>query len=158
MKYLSLQKNARRHVESRPVALNYSMSGSSRHGRTLSPPLSATSYSYAATAGQQKLNVVTRLAIEGKSKKGWDGASIKMYLKVREAVILSPEDHSLGCVFESSPACLQQMCSCNRCRLSRIGMKQGFCHTLIYTPSACKSSSQPECESSVFHPLLIFYF
>ncbi|KAI0950172.1 hypothetical protein AcV7_008720 [Taiwanofungus camphoratus] len=58
------------------------MSGSSRHGRTLSPPLSATSYSYAATAGQQKLNVVTRLAIEGKSKKGWDGASIKMYLKI----------------------------------------------------------------------------
>ncbi|CCM03619.1 uncharacterized protein FIBRA_05763 [Fibroporia radiculosa] len=58
------------------------MAGSSRHARTASPPLTSTSYSNALTAVQQKLNVVTRLAIEGKSKKGWDGAAIKMYLKI----------------------------------------------------------------------------
>jgi len=58
------------------------MSSYSRHARTLSPPLTSTSYSNALTAGQQKLNIVTRLSIEGKSKKGWDGASIKMYLKM----------------------------------------------------------------------------
>ncbi|KZT69808.1 hypothetical protein DAEQUDRAFT_241238 [Daedalea quercina L-15889] len=58
------------------------MPSSSRHTRTVSPPLTTASYSNATTMGQQKLNVVTRLAIEGKSKKGWDGASIKMYLKI----------------------------------------------------------------------------
>ncbi|KAH9928157.1 uncharacterized protein B0H18DRAFT_1084589 [Fomitopsis serialis] len=58
------------------------MPSSSRHTRTISPPLTSVSYSNAtAVAQQQKLNVVTRLAIEGKSKKGWDGASIKVYLK-----------------------------------------------------------------------------
>lgn len=56
---------------------------SSRHARTLSPPLSTSSQ--ALTAGQQqRLNVVTRLAIEGKAKQGENGAAIKMYLKVRE--------------------------------------------------------------------------
>ncbi|KZT02313.1 uncharacterized protein LAESUDRAFT_730297 [Laetiporus sulphureus 93-53] len=57
-------------------------SASSRYARTTnstSPPHSTASY---VTGGQQRLNVVTRLAIEGKSKKGWDGASIKMYLKI----------------------------------------------------------------------------
>jgi hypothetical protein len=36
---------------------------------------------------QQKVNVVTRLAIEGKAKheRDRDGASIKMYLKVRSS-------------------------------------------------------------------------
>ncbi|KAH9951863.1 hypothetical protein B0H21DRAFT_407 [Amylocystis lapponica] len=57
-------------------------STSSRHARTLSPPLSSTGYSFTPTIAQQRLNVVTRLAIEGKSKKGWDGAAIKMYLKI----------------------------------------------------------------------------
>ncbi len=42
--------------------------------------------SYAPTivpgGGQQKLNIVTRVAIEGKAKKGQDGASIRMFLKV----------------------------------------------------------------------------
>ena len=32
---------------------------------------------------QQKLNVVTRVAIEGKARRGQDGASIRMFLKVR---------------------------------------------------------------------------
>ncbi|EGN95655.1 hypothetical protein SERLA73DRAFT_19786, partial [Serpula lacrymans var. lacrymans S7.3] len=55
----------------------------SRHTRTLSPPMSTTGSSQAQTIGQQpKLNVVTRLAIEGKAKQGQDGASIKMYLRL----------------------------------------------------------------------------
>lgn len=33
--------------------------------------------------GQQKLNVVTRVAMEGRAKQDQDGAAIKMYLKVR---------------------------------------------------------------------------
>lgn len=32
--------------------------------------------------GQQKLNIVTRVAIEGRAKKGQDGASIRMFVKV----------------------------------------------------------------------------
>ncbi|KAK7694038.1 hypothetical protein QCA50_003614 [Cerrena zonata] len=61
------------------------MPPSSRHGRTTtsSPPLST----YSTTTGNQhKLNVVTRLAIEGKATRGTegktDGASIKMFLKL----------------------------------------------------------------------------
>ncbi|KAG0697016.1 hypothetical protein DFH29DRAFT_984439 [Suillus ampliporus] len=56
----------------------------SRHARTISPPLSAnaSSHTFTATAQQQKLNVVTRLAIEGKAKQGQDGIAIKMYLKL----------------------------------------------------------------------------
>lgn len=57
----------------------------SRHARAISPPLSAnaSSQTFTATTQQQpKLNVVTRLAIEGKAKQGQDGIAIKMYLKV----------------------------------------------------------------------------
>ncbi|KAF8965198.1 hypothetical protein BDZ97DRAFT_1904098 [Flammula alnicola] len=44
---------------------------------------SSTSYSPTVTGNnQQKLNVVTRVAIEGKAKKGQDGASIRMFLKI----------------------------------------------------------------------------
>ncbi|KII88137.1 hypothetical protein PLICRDRAFT_91911 [Plicaturopsis crispa FD-325 SS-3] len=54
----------------------------SRYSRALSPSLSASS-SHALTINQQqKLNVVTRLAIEGQAKQGKDGANIKMYLKL----------------------------------------------------------------------------
>ncbi|THH28498.1 hypothetical protein EUX98_g5693 [Antrodiella citrinella] len=60
------------------------MASSSRHARTLSPPVS-TAFS-SATAGQVKLNVVTRVAIEGKARKGVDGkadgAAIRMFLKI----------------------------------------------------------------------------
>ncbi|KAF9482804.1 hypothetical protein BDN70DRAFT_874609 [Pholiota conissans] len=43
----------------------------------------STSYSPTVTGnGQQKLNVVTRIAVEGKAKKGQDGASIRMFLKI----------------------------------------------------------------------------
>ncbi|KAF9527020.1 hypothetical protein CPB83DRAFT_794094 [Crepidotus variabilis] len=44
----------------------------------------STSYSPTITAGSshQKLNVVTRVAIEGKVKKGQDGASVKVFLKI----------------------------------------------------------------------------
>ena len=76
----------------------------SRHSRPSSPPISShtttpartkhlypitsaqtsTTSSPTITAGgqQQKLNVVTRVAIEGWAKQGEDGAGIKMYLKV----------------------------------------------------------------------------
>ncbi|TDL24918.1 hypothetical protein BD410DRAFT_766513 [Rickenella mellea] len=56
------------------------MPASSRRSGTLSPPLSsAASYSLGA---QSKLNIVSRLAIEGKAKQGFDGAAIKLYLKL----------------------------------------------------------------------------
>ncbi|PCH37701.1 hypothetical protein WOLCODRAFT_142205 [Wolfiporia cocos MD-104 SS10] len=60
------------------------MAGSSRYARTTtsSPPQSTTGYSNAPTLPNQRINIVTRLAIEGKSKKGWDGASLKVYLKL----------------------------------------------------------------------------
>jgi len=60
-------------------------SSASRTTRTLSPPISqSTSYSPTVTpySNSTKLNVVTRVAIEGKAKQGKDGANIKMYLKV----------------------------------------------------------------------------
>lgn len=49
-----------------------------------SPPLSTAAYSvsHATTVGQSKLNIVTRLAIEGRAERGANGAAIKIYLKV----------------------------------------------------------------------------
>ena len=51
------------------------------HKRT---PSSNPGYSPTITSGahQQKLNVVTRVAVEGKARRGHDGASIRMFLKV----------------------------------------------------------------------------
>ena len=48
-----------------------------------------TSYSPTVTNGSQaqKLNVVTRVAIEGKTKKDPGGASVRMYLKVRSVLL-----------------------------------------------------------------------
>ncbi|CAL1705672.1 unnamed protein product [Somion occarium] len=61
------------------------MPASSRYGRTTSSPPLSSAYS-TTTANQQRLNVVTRLAIEGKATRGsegkTDGAAIKMYLKL----------------------------------------------------------------------------
>ncbi|KAH7889518.1 hypothetical protein F5I97DRAFT_1994999 [Phlebopus sp. FC_14] len=54
----------------------------SRHARTLSPPPSTTGSSQFTSTQQPKLNVVTRLAIEGNVRQDRDGASIKMYLKL----------------------------------------------------------------------------
>ncbi|KAF9566322.1 hypothetical protein CPC08DRAFT_814891 [Agrocybe pediades] len=46
----------------------------------------SNNYSYSPTvtsgSGQPKLNIVSRVAIEGKAKRGQDGASIRMYLKI----------------------------------------------------------------------------
>jgi hypothetical protein len=54
-----------------------------KFSRAVSPSRTSTSYSPTLTPGhQQKLNVVTRVAIEGKARQGQDGASMKMYLKV----------------------------------------------------------------------------
>ncbi|KAI9069109.1 hypothetical protein FKP32DRAFT_1641328, partial [Trametes sanguinea] len=63
------------------------MPSSSRYSRPSisgSPPLTSRAYSvsHATTVGQQKLNVVTRLAIEGRAERGANGAAIKMYLKI----------------------------------------------------------------------------
>lgn len=64
---------------------------SSRLTRALSPPLSS---SPSFTAGQQqKLNVVTRLAIEGKAKQGAEGVGIKMYLKVCMKCVIECEEY-----------------------------------------------------------------
>lgn len=50
--------------------------------RTVSNNTSYTPTVISVGGGQQKLNVVTRVAIEGKVKRGQKGASIRMYLKV----------------------------------------------------------------------------
>ncbi|KAH0830735.1 hypothetical protein J3R83DRAFT_2214 [Lanmaoa asiatica] len=54
----------------------------SRHKRVASPPLSVAGSSQFTSTPQPKLNVVTRLALEGKAKQGDDGATIRMYLKL----------------------------------------------------------------------------
>ncbi|KAG8217685.1 hypothetical protein J3R82DRAFT_5838 [Butyriboletus roseoflavus] len=54
----------------------------SRHKRAQSPPISVAASSQFTTTPQPKLNVVTRLALEGKAKQGDDGATIRMYLKL----------------------------------------------------------------------------
>lgn len=54
----------------------------SRHKRAPSPPLSVAGSSQSTTTSQPKLNIVTRLALEGKAKQGDDGATVRMYLKV----------------------------------------------------------------------------
>ncbi|RPD66439.1 hypothetical protein L226DRAFT_479092 [Lentinus tigrinus ALCF2SS1-7] len=48
----------------------------------LSFPSSAYSISHGTTVGAQKLNIVTRVAIEGRAERGAKGADIKMYLKI----------------------------------------------------------------------------
>ncbi|KAI0723934.1 hypothetical protein C8T65DRAFT_825063 [Cerioporus squamosus] len=48
----------------------------------LSFPSSAYSISHGTTVGAQKLNIVTRVAIEGRAERGAKGAEIKMYLKI----------------------------------------------------------------------------
>ena len=55
------------------------------HKRNSSNP----SYSPTITSSghQQKLNVVTRVAIEGKARRSQDGASIRMFLKVCDYIL-----------------------------------------------------------------------
>ncbi len=51
-------------------------------------PTSFSTSSYSPTINSaQKLNIVTRVAIEGKANRDKDTANIKMYLKVRAAVL-----------------------------------------------------------------------
>jgi hypothetical protein len=59
------------------------MPSSSYAGGTPTQSPSAFSSLTSTVSAQQKINVVTRLAIEGKAKHNQDGASIKMYFKVR---------------------------------------------------------------------------
>ena len=57
----------------------------SRHKRAASPPLSvagSSQFTTTPTTPQTKLNVVTRLVLEGKAKQDDDGATVRMYLKV----------------------------------------------------------------------------
>ncbi|KAJ6618838.1 hypothetical protein B0H10DRAFT_2028172 [Mycena sp. CBHHK59/15] len=77
----TLQRHSRPnspHSNATSTPLRPSLSGASN------TPSSGTAYSPTVTQGghQQKLNVVTRVAIEGKAKQGQDGAGIRMYLKV----------------------------------------------------------------------------
>lgn len=50
----------------------------------VSPSISGSTYAPTITSNghSPKLNIVTRVAIEGKATQGQDGASVKMYLKV----------------------------------------------------------------------------
>ena len=66
-------------------------------------PSNNTGYSPTVTSvsNQPKLNVVSRLAIEGKAKRGQEGASIRMFLKVcttcpREPRIIFQHSIQLG--------------------------------------------------------------
>ncbi|KAI0748562.1 hypothetical protein C8Q80DRAFT_1172509 [Daedaleopsis nitida] len=65
------------------------MPSSTRYSRpsisgSLSPPLSTPTYSvsHGTAVGQQKLNIVTRVAIEGRAERGENGAPLKVYLKI----------------------------------------------------------------------------
>ncbi|KDR81746.1 hypothetical protein GALMADRAFT_276442 [Galerina marginata CBS 339.88] len=59
------------------------MSTPSSRSSYLRAPTNNSSYSPTVTGGgQQKLNVVTKLAMEGRAKHGQDGASIRMFLKI----------------------------------------------------------------------------
>lgn len=53
----------------------------------MSPPQSISSHALTVGA-QQRMNVVTRLAIEGKAKKNEKGAGVRMYLKVRRSFVV----------------------------------------------------------------------
>jgi hypothetical protein len=59
-----------------------------RHSRTTSPPLSVATPS---TVGPQtqRLNIVTRLAVEGNAKRD-ESVPIKMYMKVCPPLNLTP--------------------------------------------------------------------
>jgi len=53
--------------------------------RAASPPYAASMSSFTASVGpygQTKMNIITRVAIEGKAKQDQETASIRMYLKV----------------------------------------------------------------------------
>ncbi|PIL24265.1 hypothetical protein GSI_14018 [Ganoderma sinense ZZ0214-1] len=62
------------------------MPASTRYSRPSisgSPPLSfSPTLSHATAVGQQKLNIVMRVVIEGRAERGANGAAIKMYLKI----------------------------------------------------------------------------
>ncbi|KAF5373717.1 hypothetical protein D9758_000879 [Tetrapyrgos nigripes] len=77
---------SRHNASNLPSTSAYSTpSSASRTARALSPPISqSTSYSSTIMpfGNNAKLNIVTRVAIEGKAKQGKDGANIKMYLKM----------------------------------------------------------------------------
>jgi hypothetical protein len=71
-----------------PIAVTASTPARTKSTRAVSPSRTSTSYSPTVTPGQQqKLNVVTRVAIEGKARQGQDGAAVKMYLKVGFSVM-----------------------------------------------------------------------
>lgn len=66
-----------------PTAVPVSTPARTKSARAVSPSRTSLSYSTTITPGhQQKLNVVTRVAVEGKARRGQDGASVKMYLKI----------------------------------------------------------------------------
>ncbi|KAF9469218.1 hypothetical protein BDZ94DRAFT_1317152 [Collybia nuda] len=67
-----------------PTISTFSTPARSKSTRGVSPPPTNTNYSPTIGLGgqQQRLNIVTRVAIEGKARQGQDGASIKMYLKI----------------------------------------------------------------------------
>lgn len=54
---------------------------SSRYSRAGSPPMSTTGS--ASIHQQPRTNIVSRVAIEGKTRAGTPGAKIKIYLRVR---------------------------------------------------------------------------
>ncbi len=70
----------------------------------MSPP-SVNSYSPTVTSAGQvlKMNIVTRVVVEGKANQGQDGASIKMYMKVRLFFRNPLVQHKRTCPFHSYP-------------------------------------------------------
>lgn len=69
------------------------MPPSSRYSRTNASPSRSTTHS-GQTIGQTRINIVKRLAIEGKAERGpdgkADGASIRMYLRVSRVLVCAP--------------------------------------------------------------------
>ena len=78
-------------AETRPFSTMPSASRHSRQSLSGSPPLSTPTYSvsHATAIGTQKLNIVSRVVIEGSAERGANGAAIKMYMRVSSLFVFT---------------------------------------------------------------------
>ncbi|TFK76350.1 hypothetical protein BDN72DRAFT_885116 [Pluteus cervinus] len=72
----------RERTQSPPITTTPSQSRYSRVMQNTSPPPSAYSPTVTPNGHSHRLNVVTRVAVEGKARQDRDGVSVKMYLKI----------------------------------------------------------------------------
>lgn len=102
----------------------------------ISQPSPATSYSQSVSttlSQQHKPNIVTRVAIEGKAKHDHDGATLKMYLKVRSTHDISiPE---LNCRAPDWPTAGEYRAQCSN---SAVPWLASVCNVTVPYLLACR--------------------